>query len=274
MECQAPDQRHDRNALHFFASLRVERLELVPPQGSRRPALLSQLSGPQARPPKYFSVRLRISTVYQIAASTWSSWTRLSGRIFSTPTPRFSGKRGSVIDRPGVRDRRQQTPPPAAGGKSVEDYGDLMRQSFEHAARVLKPAGRAILAFSNSDDQVWAAIQRALGDAGFETESVHLLNKGQPSIKGVKGLTGQRERHHARPGAVSGASHTCRADHRSIPAAATIVDQVIRDALTGAAARTDEIYSAVIRAAVEAGLFGFRYHHADDRRTLRGIGRA
>ena len=32
---------------------------------------------------------------------------------------------------------------------------------------------------------------RCLGDAGFETSSVHLLNKGQPSIKGVKGVTGK-----------------------------------------------------------------------------------
>ena len=33
----------------------------------------------------------------------------------------------------------------ATGGKTVEDYGDLMRRSFSHAARVLKPGGRAIL---------------------------------------------------------------------------------------------------------------------------------
>ena len=79
----------------------------------------------------------------------------------------------------------------AVGGKTVEDYCDLMRQSFEHAGRVLRPDGHAILAFSNSDDQVWSAIQTALRDAGFETTKVHLLNKGQPSIKGVKGVTGK-----------------------------------------------------------------------------------
>ena len=79
----------------------------------------------------------------------------------------------------------------SVGGKSVDDYRDLMRQSFEHAGRVLRPNGRAVLAFSNSDDQVWSAIQTALRDAGFETGSVHMLNKGQPSIKGVKGITGK-----------------------------------------------------------------------------------
>ena len=40
-----PDQRHDRDALHFIAALRVECLELVPPQGGRRSAPLSELPG-------------------------------------------------------------------------------------------------------------------------------------------------------------------------------------------------------------------------------------
>ena len=33
---------------------------------------------------------------------------------------------------------------PATGGKSVEDYGSLMRDAFAQAARVLKPSGRAV----------------------------------------------------------------------------------------------------------------------------------
>src|SRR5262249_35932521 len=79
----------------------------------------------------------------------------------------------------------------AAGGKTVDDYAELMGQSFTHAARALKRGGRAVLAFSNSDGAVWEAIQKSLGDAGFETASVHVLNKGQPSIKGVKGVSGK-----------------------------------------------------------------------------------
>ena len=79
----------------------------------------------------------------------------------------------------------------ATGGKTLDDYSALMKDAFTHAARVLKPGGRAVLAFSNSDDRVWHAVQKALMDAGFSTLSVHVLNKGQPSIKGVKGITGK-----------------------------------------------------------------------------------
>ena len=143
----------------------------------------------------------------------------------------------------------------ATGGKTVENYGDLMRRSFGHAARVLKPSGRAILAFSNSDDQVWETIQKALGDAGFETSSVHLLHKGQPSIKGVKGVAGKE--HVTTLDLV-----LCLKQRRTefqmavpYPPPATFIDQVVRDTLTNPPApdgrRTDEVYSAVVRAIVE-----------------------
>ena len=144
----------------------------------------------------------------------------------------------------------------ATGGKTVENYGDLMRRSFSHAARALKPSGRAILAFSNSDDQVWETIQKALRDAGFETSSVHLLHKGQPSIKGVKGVSGKE--HVTTLDLV-----LCLKQRRTklqmavpYPPPATLIDQVIRDTLTNPPAsdgrRTDEVYSAVVRAVVEA----------------------
>ena len=139
-----------------------------------------------------------------------------------------------------------------AGGKSVDDYADLMRQSFEHAARVLKPGRRAVLAFSNSDDQIWTAIQKALRYAGFETASVHLLNKGQPSIKGVKGVTGKEN--------VTTVDLVLCLDHArsnqmavSFPPPLTFINQIVRDVSKGGNQRTDEIYSAVLRAVVEAG---------------------
>ena len=140
----------------------------------------------------------------------------------------------------------------AAGGKNVDDYGDLMRQSFEHAARVLRLGGRAILAFSNSDHQVWAAVQKALGDAGFETERVHLLSKGQPSIKGVKGVTGRENV--TTLDLVLCLEHRTRAVQMPVPFAppASMIEEVIRNSLSVRPERTDEIYSAVIRAVVEA----------------------
>ena len=145
----------------------------------------------------------------------------------------------------------------AGGGKTIADYGELMRKSFGHAARVLKRGGRAVLAFSNSNDQIWEAVQTALGDAGFETLSVHLLSKGQPSIKGVKGLKGREH--------VTNLDLVLCLERRRtevqiavpLPLPATFIDQVIRGALTDPATpdgqRTDEVYSAVIQAVIESG---------------------
>jgi DNA modification methylase len=140
----------------------------------------------------------------------------------------------------------------ATGGKTLDDYASLMKDAFTHAARVLKPGGRAVLAFSNSDDQVWHAIQTALGDAGFSTLSVHILNKGQPSIKGVKGVTGKEN--------VTCLDLILCLEHRDktavaavpFPPPASLVDEAIRGALSEGLRRTDEIYSASIRAVVQA----------------------
>lgn len=144
----------------------------------------------------------------------------------------------------------------AQGGKSLQSYGDLMAASFSEASRMLKRNGRAILAFSNSDDKVWQSVQDALSAAGLDTDAVHVLNKGQPSIKGVKGVTGKESvttfdlilclKH--RP--VSAALRT------SPPVPAGLVDHVIRKALAHKldvpACRTDEVYSSVIRSVLEA----------------------
>jgi DNA modification methylase/transcriptional regulator with XRE-family HTH domain/DNA-directed RNA polymerase subunit RPC12/RpoP len=135
----------------------------------------------------------------------------------------------------------------SAGGKDLAQYGSLMSDSFSHSARILKPGGRAVLAFSNSDDAVWTSIQEALANAGLETETVHILDKGQPSIKGVKGLNGKE-------------NVTCldlvlclkrkgKAVQMPVPfpPPATFIDDSIRSALRDARLRTDEVYSAVLR---------------------------
>jgi DNA modification methylase/transcriptional regulator with XRE-family HTH domain len=139
---------------------------------------------------------------------------------------------------------------PATGGKTIEDYGELLRQSFSHSARVLKRSGRAVLAFSNSDSQVWESVQKALREAGLETVSVHMLSKGQPSIKGVKGVQGKENvttfdlllclKHRARSVAVPAGN----------PPPSSLVDQVIDESLAQGGGRTDEVYSAVVRAVV------------------------
>lgn len=144
----------------------------------------------------------------------------------------------------------------AQGGKKIEDYAELMTRSFSEAARVLKRGGRAVLAFSNSDGEVWEAVQKSLGHAGFETASVHVLNKGQPSIKGVKGVTGKEH--------VTTLDLLLCLEHRGsaiqmmvpFPPPQRLIDQAIRNALGEPTAsqglRTDEVYSSVLRSVVEA----------------------
>ena len=142
---------------------------------------------------------------------------------------------------------------PADGGKTVQEYGERMRLAFEHAARVLKQGGRAVLAFSNSDDRVWETVQTSLADAGFETKSVHLLNKGQPSIKGVKGIAG-RER-------VTTLDLVMCLEHRArttrmvvrFPAPQSFVERAVHQAFSAGGGRTDEIYSAAVRSVVQTG---------------------
>ena len=139
---------------------------------------------------------------------------------------------------------------PAAGGKTIEDYADLMQRSFGHAARVLKADGRAVLAFSNSNDQIWEAVQTALRDAGLNTESVHLLDKGQPSIKGVKGVSGKE---HVTTLDLVLCLKRSKAKIRTpvpFPPPRAFVDEVIRIALAAGGQRVDEVYSAVVRAVV------------------------
>jgi DNA modification methylase/transcriptional regulator with XRE-family HTH domain/DNA-directed RNA polymerase subunit RPC12/RpoP len=144
---------------------------------------------------------------------------------------------------------------PSSGGKTLQHYGELIERSFAEAARVLKRGGRAVLAFSNSDDQIWNAVQSALASAGFNTTSVHVLNKGQPSIKGVKGVTGKEH--------VTTLDLLMCLEHRSAMSAVAgrfpppigFVDEILREKLADLSAeayRTDGIYSAVIRALIEA----------------------
>jgi len=140
----------------------------------------------------------------------------------------------------------------SAGGKTVEDYGSLMTQAFAEAARVLRRGGNCVLAFSNSDDRVWQSIQRAVAEAGFDVDGVHLLDKGQQSIKGVKGVLGKE--HVTCLDLVLRLKHKPRAVQFTVPLGPPphFVDQAIKAALDAGGGRTDEIYSAVVRAIIAA----------------------
>lgn len=141
------------------------------------------------------------------------------------------------------------------GGKNLADYADLMTQSFAEAARILKKGGRAVLAFSNSDDRVWQSIQQGLQDAGFDTETVHVLNKGQPSIKGVKGRTGKEQ--------VTTLDLMLCLKHKKLTSQLgvtfapplTFFDKAIREHFASVGTEPqliDQIYSAVIRNTIQA----------------------
>src|SRR5690606_29163699 len=134
------------------------------------------------------------------------------------------------------------------GGKTMDDYGNLMSKAFSEVARVLKPGGYAVLAFSNSDDQIWMEIQKALAAAKLETDTVHILDKGQPSIKGVKGVTG-KERVTTLDLLIALRKPAHKAEEASNnKASSTFIDSVVKEALMNGASRTDEIYSSVIQA--------------------------
>src|SRR3989304_673876 len=66
-----------------------------------------------------------------------------------------------------------------------------MTQSFVRVYQVLKPGRAGSVVFHSSDPQVWRAIQEGVRDAGLELLNTTALDKGQPSIKGLKGQRGK-----------------------------------------------------------------------------------
>lgn len=80
---------------------------------------------------------------------------------------------------------------PDEGGKTLEDYADLMATSFRKVFRVLKPGRWATVEFNNSDGRVFEAIKKAARDAGFEIVNMLFLDKDQKSFKQVKGVKGE-----------------------------------------------------------------------------------
>lgn len=69
--------------------------------------------------------------------------------------------------------------------KDVRQYQRLMRNCFESYYRVLKPGRWMTVVFSNSSNQIWRAIQEAIGTAGFVIADVRTLDKKQGSYRQV-----------------------------------------------------------------------------------------
>lgn len=138
-----------------------------------------------------------------------------------------------------------------AEAKDLDQYQSLMQGAFAGVRRMLRADGRAVLAFSNSDDTVWEAVQDAVSGAGLEVEAVRLLDKGQPSIKGVKGDQG-KEKVTQLDLLLTLQRGKTRSRER-IVADADFIAQEVDAALIAGGGRTDEIYSAVLRAALAKG---------------------
>lgn len=140
-----------------------------------------------------------------------------------------------------------------AEAKDLTEYAYLMRQSFGEVARIIRKGGRSVLAFSNSNDAVWEAIQDAIADAGLGVAAVHLLDKGQPSIKGVKGLLGKENVTRLDLMlCLEKAPRSARAPRAT--ASSQFIEAEINEFLHGGGGATDAVYSAVLRSALATGL--------------------
>jgi predicted RNA methylase len=69
--------------------------------------------------------------------------------------------------------------------KDLLDYERLMEACLKEYCRVLKPGRWMTMVFHNSSNAVWAAIQEALGAAGFVVADVRTLDKQQGSYRQV-----------------------------------------------------------------------------------------
>ncbi|MGA7433807.1 MAG: hypothetical protein WBW35_25530 [Xanthobacteraceae bacterium] len=73
-----------------------------------------------------------------------------------------------------------------AQGKSASDYRVLLAEGFDAVRRRLKRTGRMTVMFHSAASEPWNALTGALGDAGFKTDGVLLLDKRQASFKQVR----------------------------------------------------------------------------------------
>lgn len=76
-------------------------------------------------------------------------------------------------------------------GNSTADYQRLMTEAFTRMYKAMRPRRSASVVFHSSDVKLWRGIQESIRDAGFELVGTTGLDKGQPSIKGLRGKRGE-----------------------------------------------------------------------------------
>jgi hypothetical protein len=159
------------------------------------------------------------------------------------------------------------------GGKSLDDYAELMKSSMREMARVLKPGAWATVVFHNTDADVWRAIRDAAVDAGFAFHEAASLDRRQQSHKGYKGRSGSEDVAHfdvvfnlqkPRNGTTS------RARHRAIEVdIATLVRAAAADEAT-ASRGVQAIHAEVMRRLASIGSSQF-VDYADVRSLYESI---
>ncbi len=137
------------------------------------------------------------------------------------------------------------------GGKDVSAYSALLSRAFEEVARVLKQGAHAVLAFSNTDDRVWQAIQSAICAAGLEITTTAVLDKVHRSIKGIKGTLGTElvTRLDLLIGLRIPVRQRLSSARSSTTPLTTRVEEVLQNALGPLA--TDEVYTVLIEEALK-----------------------
>jgi ubiquinone/menaquinone biosynthesis C-methylase UbiE len=80
-----------------------------------------------------------------------------------------------------------------AKAKGLQEYQDLIRESFREYYRVLKPGRWMTVVFHNSHNSVWNAIQEAMSSAGFVVADVRTLDKQQTSYRQATALTAVKQ---------------------------------------------------------------------------------
>jgi 16S rRNA G966 N2-methylase RsmD len=82
-------------------------------------------------------------------------------------------------------DRKKEIIVSSAQGKSVEQYGALMKKVLEEIARTLKKSAKATLVFHSSKAEIWQALTEAYEHAGLGVMAASILDKIQESFKQV-----------------------------------------------------------------------------------------
>jgi 16S rRNA G966 N2-methylase RsmD/predicted RNA-binding Zn-ribbon protein involved in translation (DUF1610 family) len=162
-------------------------------------------------------------------------------------------------------DTREEAIINAVQGKGANEYRTLLARAFRECRRALKDEGWMTVVFHNSSRDVWAALQAAVGDAGFAVRGTQTFDKEHGTFKQFvsQNAVGYDLVLHCRkterPTAVRGAGNPHQPD----------VADFVRDRVTGAPERYRVRYLHVTR----SDEWDFRRLHAEWlAETLRGNG--